>query len=195
MKLAPFWNLAKFGKLFASLVLAAYPAFVLAMVALTQYFLSQADPGCNCYGEKMGIARIAFESNWQVGYYVTGLFDLIIAAVLFFTPWTRGRLVAVVLSIAAGFAAWEFYSSYYTMLPSDNERWYVYPLRSVSAGPYVELLREYVDPILIWRSGCAMAGAGATYLLAEVGFLAARLMKKLPSARESSVSVDTAAQT
>lgn len=194
MKLGPFWSLSKFSKLGASLVLAFYPAFVLGLVAVTQFYLSQANPGCNCYGEKMGIARINFENNWQVGNYVIGLFEVAIAAILFSVPWTKGRLIAVVVAIVAGYAAWELYPAYYTVLPTDNERWYIYPLRSVSAGVFVELLRVYVDPILLWRGGCVIGAALATYLLAELGFLAAWLVKKMRSRKDAPVQVDAATQ-
>lgn len=123
------------------------------------------------------MARVAFESNYQLTYLVIFAVDVILAACLYLIPWARWRLVLLAVALFCAYVAWDSYPYYYTMLPSESERWWTHPVASVSASVFSDIARDQIAPLLKWRSGCALASGGGVYLVGELISGAIGLMK------------------
>lgn len=125
------------------------------------------------------MARVAFESNYQLTYLVIFAVDVILAACLYLIPWSRWRLMLLAVALFCAYVAWDSYQYYYTVIPSESERWWPHPVASVSASVFSDIAREQIAPLLKWRSGCALAAGVGVYLVGELVSGAIGLMKFL----------------
>ncbi len=159
-------------------MLVAPLAVVVSIIGSCEFYMSQAVSSCNCYGEKIALARIAFEKGYQITAYLFPLINAALAVPIFLLPWTRVRIVILLGALIAGCIAWESYPSYVALLPSTEERWWSHPVRSVTAAPYSEIARVFIAPLLEWRSGCTMAAFACTYLACEMISYAVRFARR-----------------
>lgn len=156
------------SKLTASAVLTAPAAAVVTMLASCQYWLHVAVSTCNCYAEKVAIARMSFERNYQYSELIAVVLLLTLTAALYALPWTKMRVAFFVLAVVAAIVAYHAYPSYAGLLSAEGERWWPFPVVSVSPAKYSEICRIYIGPLLGWRWGCTLSAFAVLCIAAEV---------------------------